>query len=133
MITAFVILMLFGGGFGGKSLNLSDPAVLAQFQQNVAGIVSDRGRATAVTNAVVQLNEMSWQARNPNGLIENEVQNVRAVASNYTSTQAELSAAMSALETEISRENYNMIQGREVIRRNTTKSEWGKLLKTLSK
>ena len=132
MITAFVILMLFGGGFGGKSLNLSDPAVLAQFQQNVAGIVPDRGRATAVTNAVVQLNEMSWQARNPNGLIENEVQNVRAVASNYNSTQAELAAAMSALETEISRENYNMIQGREVIRRNTTKSEWGKLLKTLS-
>lgn len=132
MITAFVILLIFGGGFGGKSLNLSDPAVLAQFQQNVAGIIPDRNRATAVTNAVVQLNEMSWQARNPNGLIENEVQNVRSVAGNYNSTQAELSAAMNALETEISRENYNMIQGREIIRRNTTKSEWGKLLKALS-
>ena len=133
MITSLVILMIFGGGFGGKSLNFSDPAVLAQFKQNVGGIISDQNRVAAVTDAVVQLNKMSWEARNPNGLIENEVKNVYAVSTNFHSTPAEVAAAMTALETEISRENFNMIQGREIIRQNTTKDEWKKLLKSLSK
>lgn len=123
--------MIFSGGFGGSDLNFSDPAVLEQFRQNVYSIVADPNRANAVTNAVVGLNEMSWQARNPNGLIETEVKNLRAVATNFNSTPDDIAAAMTSLEAEISRENAGLIQGREIIRRNTSEDEWKKLLKSL--
>jgi len=75
---------------------------------------------------------MSWQARNPNGLIENEVRNVRAVVTNYNSTQADMATAMSALETAISQEGTSLIRSREIIRKNTSKDEWKKLLKSLA-
>ena len=131
MITAFVILMIFSGRSGGESLNLSDPAVLARFQQNVSVIIPDPERQRAVANSVVQLNQLSWQARNPNGLIEDEVKNVRTIAADFRSTPAELAAAVKALEVEISRENTNMIRSREIIRQNTSSDEWKKLLKSL--
>lgn len=133
MITALVIILLFSGGLGGKNLDLSDPAVLAEFQQNVSQIVADPGRARNVTGAIYHLNQMSQQTRAPGGLVAKEVQDMRGVLGNYNSTRDEAMVALRELSLALDRVNQDTVAGREVIRQNTTKKEWKKLLKELAK
>jgi len=131
MIAALVILLILGGG-SGANLNLSDPAVLASFRANVARIIPDRARAANVSDAVYHLNVMSWQAQNPSGLIEQEIQSLRSVATSYEASPAEVHAAVQNLEVALNRVNRDAVATREIIRRNTDKGEWKKLLKTLA-
>jgi ABC-type transporter Mla subunit MlaD len=131
MITALVIILLFSGGSNG--LNLSDPAALAKFNQGVSTIISDPQRAANVSNAVQQLNYMSYQARNPTGMIEKEIQTLSIVAGAYDATPEQVFSAVQNLEFALNRVNQNTVQARETIRQNTTKGEWKKLLKAMSK
>ena len=133
MITALVIILLFGGGFGGKNLDLSDPAVLAEFQQNVSQIVADPGRARNVTGAIYQLNQMANVNRSSDGLVAKEIGDMRAVLGNYNATRDDAMGALRELSLALDQVNQQTVAGREVIRQNTTKSEWKKLLKELSK
>ena len=132
MITTFVILLLFGGSFGAKSLDLTDPAILAQFEQNVAEIVPDPDRASKVTDALYGLNELSTKSRAPDGVIEGNIEEVRTVLGDYGASRTEIYSALQKMETAVKDVNRNTIIGREVIRQNT-KGEWNKLLKELAK
>jgi len=133
MITALVIILLFGGGLGGKNLDLTDPVVLAEFQQNVSQIVPDPNRARNVTGAIYQLNVMAQQNRSSDGLVAKEIGDMRAVLGNYNATRDESMAALRELSLALDQVNQQTVAGREVIRQNTTKKEWKKLLKELSK
>ena len=133
MITAFVIIMLFGGSFGATSLDLSDPALLAQFRQEISGIIADPVRAAAVSDALFELNELSKKSRSADGAVEQKIQNIRTVVGNYESTRAEVEAALAELDIAVKEGNRHTIVGREVVRRNTTEKEWKSLLKQLSK
>ena len=131
MITALVIILLFSGNSNG--LNLSDPAALERFNEGVMKIVSDPQRAANVSNAVQQLNYMSWQARKPTGMIEREIQTLSIVAGAYDATPEQVFSAVQNLEFALNRVNKNTVDAREIIRQNTTKSEWKKLLKAMAK
>lgn len=133
MITTFVILLLFGGSFGAKSLNLSDPAILARFKQEIGAIIPDPDRASAVTDALYGLDELSTKSRSPEGAIEENIENVRTVIGNYESTRSDVYSALHKMEAAVKDMNRNTIIGREVIRQNTTKREWNQLLKELAK
>lgn len=133
MIIALIVLILLSGGLNAPNLDLSDPAVLVEFQQEVSTIVEDSRRAANVSNAVYQLNVMSFKARSSKGTIDEEIRNFYSVAGNYASTSAEVYAALGELETSLAGVNRSTIDGREVIRRNTTKKEWKKLIKALAK
>ena len=133
MITAFVLVLLFGGSFGSStSLNLSDPEVMARFTQSVSGIVKDPGRATAVTNASFRLNVLAWQSRSAESPIRQNVRQLRFVLGDYDASRDEIIGVLGSIGSNQQIQNGNTIEGREVIRRNTTKREWGRLLKELS-
>jgi len=133
MIPTLIILFLLSGGFNAKNLDLSDPVVLAEFRENVSTIVEDPYRAANVSNAVYNLNIASHRTSKADGVVVQEVQKFRSVVGNYKATQAEAHAALKKLETSLINVNLGTIEGREAIRQNTTKSEWKKLLKKLSK
>lgn len=133
MIIALIILILLSGGLNAPNLDLSDPAVLAEFRGEVSTIIEDPVRANNVTNAIYHLNVMSFKTRSANGEVEEEIKNFRAVAGNYKATQKEVHAALRELEDSLVSVNRSTIDGREVIRRNTSKKEWKKLLKALKK
>jgi len=134
MSVVIILLIIFGsGGFGGKSLDLSDPAALAEFRRNVGTIVEDPARAANVSNAIYQLNILSHETTSSEGSIEKEISEFRQTIGNYNAKQAEVYTALRELEISLTNVNRNTIQGRDVIRRNTTKKEWKKLLKELSK
>jgi hypothetical protein len=131
MIPTLIILLIFGGSFGSNSIDLTDPVVLAEFWQHVLEIVRDPAKATNVTDAVYRLNILASQANSTGGVVEQGVESFRAVAGNYTATPGELRDALLELETALSTVNRGTIGEREVIRQNTTKREWKKLIKKL--
>ncbi len=133
MIIALIVLVLLSGGLNAPNLDLSDPAVLVEFQKDVATIIEDPSRATTVSNAVYHLNVMSFKSRSAKGAIEQEIIDFDKVASNYSATPAEVHAALKELEQSLVNVSRSTIDGREVIRQNTTKKEWKKLIKTLAK
>lgn len=132
MIIALIILILLSGGLNAPNLDLSDPAVLADFKQDVSAIIQDPKRANKVVSGVYQLNVMSFKTRSTNGLVEREIREFRAVASNYNSSKSEVVSALKELEHSLVSVNRSTIDGREVIRKNTTKKEWKALLKALA-
>lgn len=133
MIIALVILILLSGGLNAPNLDLSDPAVLVEFRDEVSTIIEDPARAAQVTNAIYHLNVMSFKTRSANGLVEQEIRDFHNVSSNYNASKAEVHAALRELEHSLVSVNRSTIDGREVIRRNTSKKEWKKLLKALAK
>ena len=132
MIPTLIVLLLLGGNFGANHLDLSDPAVLAEFRQNVLRIIPDPVRAANVSRAVYDLNVASYHGRSSEGVIEQEFRNLRSVASSYNSSNEDVHIALRKLEHSLSNVSRGTIQGREIIRQNTTKKEWEKLLKELS-
>jgi hypothetical protein len=134
MIALLVIALLFGGGFGGSSsLDLSDPAVLATFSENVSTIVKDPDRAPKVVAAVYRINIMTHQANSEAGLVEQDIENIHSILGDYNATREEVHASLGVLGNTLQAVNQTTIQEREVMRQNTTKKEWKKLLKELSK
>lgn len=133
MIIALVLLFLLSGGFNAPNLDLSDPAVLVEFRQEVSTIIEDPVRATNVSNAVYHLNVLSFKSRSAKGTVEQEIIDFDKVAGDYSATKAEVHAALKELEHSLVSVSRSTIDGREVIRRNTTKKEWKKLLKSLKK
>jgi len=133
MIIALVILLLFAGGFGASHIDLSDPVVLVKFRRSISEIIEDPVRAANVTNAIYDLNIMSSQTRSENGAVEKEIKDFRAIAGNYKATPAEVHTALRELEGSLTSAKQSTIEGREIIRRNTTKKEWKKLIKALAK
>lgn len=133
MIIALIILILLSGGLNAPNLDLSDPAVLAEFRREISTIVEDPVRANNVANAIYHLNVMSFQTRSADGEMEKEIKEFRAVAGDYKASKAETIAALRELEHSLVSVNRSTIDGREIIRRNTTKKEWKKLLKALVK
>ncbi len=133
MIIALIVLILLSGGLNAPNLDLSDPVVLVKFQQQVATIVKNSRRAINVSDAVYQLNVMSFKTRSSKGTIDEEIKNFYSVAGNYESTSTQVYAALGELETSLASVNRSTIDGREIIRRNTTKKEWKKLIKALAK
>ena len=134
MIALLVIALLFGGGFGGSaSLDLSDPAVLATFSENISTIVKDPDRSTKVVGAVYRINIMSHQTNSEAGLVEQDIQNIHAILGDYDATREEVHTTLGTLGKTLQTVNQVTIQEREVMRQNTTKKEWKKLLKELSK
>lgn len=133
MIIALIVLILLSGGLNAPNLDLSDPAVLAEFRQNVSTIVQDPNRAANVSNAIYKLNIVSLHGSSSEGVVEKEVRSFRKTATNYDSSQEELQRALKNLEYALLSVNRSTIEGRDVIRQNTTKKEWKKLLKELSK
>jgi len=133
MIIALIILILLSGGLNAPNLDLSDPAVLADFRREISTIIEDPVRANNVANAVYHLNVMSFQTRSADGAMEKEIKEFRAVAGNYKASKAETVTALRELEHSLVSVNRSTIDGREIIRRNTTKKEWKKLLKALKK
>lgn len=133
MIIALIILILLSGGLNAPNLDLSDPAVLAKFRQEVSTIIEDPVRAANVTNAIYHLNVMSFKTRSAKGSVEQAIVNFDKVAGNYGASTAEVHAALKELEASLVSVNRSTIDGREVIRLNTSKKEWKKLLKSLKK
>lgn len=133
MIIALVILLLLSGGFGASDIDLSDPVVLVKFRRSISEIIEDPVRAANVTNAIDDLNIMSSQSRSASGAVEKEIKDFRAIAGNYQATPAEVHAALSELESSLTSVKQGTIEGREIIRQNTSKKEWKKLLKALAK
>lgn len=133
MIIALIVLILLSGGLNAPNLDLSDPAVLVEFRKEVSTIIEDPARAANVTNAIYHLNVLSFKARSNKGTVEQEIINFDKVAGNYHSTSTEVHAALKGLEKSLVGVNRSTIDGREVIRLNTTKKEWKKLLKSLKK
>ena len=132
MIPTLIIILLFSGSFGSKSLDLSDPVVLAELRQNVSDIVSNPAKAANVSDAIYRLNITTSQAGSPDGIVEQGIAGFRAAAGSYDSTPGELRDALLELETALTTANRSTVGEREVIRQNTTKKEWKKLLKELS-
>ncbi|NOX99926.1 MAG: hypothetical protein GXP30_09380 [Verrucomicrobia bacterium] len=83
--------------------------------------------------AVYHLNVLSFKSRSAKGTVEQEIIDFDKVAGNYTASKAEVHAALKELEHSLVSVSRSTIDGREVIRRNTTKKEWKKLLKSLKK
>ena len=132
MIAALIILLLLGGS-GSSTLDLSDPETLAKFNQNVGTIISDPTKAARVSDAVYKLNVMSRYAYGENGLIGQDIQEFRRVAGDYNASRAEVHAALGQLDAGMRTVSSKTVRAREVIRLSTTKKEWNKLLKALSK
>ena len=132
MTVVLVIVLLFGGAGGSKTLDFSDPAVLAAFKQNVNSIIPDQERARRVYEAVFEMNEMSIKSRSPQGLIATDIAKFREVATDYGSSRDEVYASLRQLYYSLGQVTRKTVQGREVIRQNTSKREWKKLLKALN-
>ena len=133
MIIALIVLILLSGGLNAPNLDLSDPAVLVDFRREVSTIIEDPVRAANVTNAIYHLNVMSFKTRSAKGSVEQAIVNFDKVAGNYGASTAEVHAALKELEASLVSVNRSTIDGREVIRLNTSKKEWKKLLKSLKK
>ena len=133
MIIALILLILLSGGLNAPNLDLSDPAVLVDFRREVSTIIEDPVRAANVTNAIYHLNVMSFKTRSAKGSVEQAIVNFDKVAGNYGTSTAEVHAALKELEASLVSVNRSTIDGREVIRLNTSKKEWKKLLKSLKK
>ena len=133
MIIALILLILLSGGLNAPNLDLSDPAVLVDFRREVSTIIEDPVRAANVTNAIYHLNVMSFKTRSAKGSVEQAIVNFDKVAGNYGASTAEVHAALKELEASLVSVNRSTIDGREVIRLNTSKKEWKKLLKSLKK
>ena len=133
MIIALIVLILLSGGLNAPNLDLSDPAVLVDFRREVSTIIEDPVRAANVTNAIYHLNVMSFKTRSAKGSVEQAIVNFDKVAGNYGTSTAEVHAALKELEASLVSVNRSTIDGREVIRLNTSKKEWKKLLKSLKK
>jgi hypothetical protein len=127
MIIALVILLLLGGG---TSVDLSDPAVIAKLQKNVGTIVPDPNRARNVVTAAQQLGVTSHALRQNT---QADLQVARDMALNYSTTPAEFTQVLNKLDSDSMQSRRAMISARETIRLNTTKKEWKKLLKSLTK
>ena len=133
MIIALIVLILLSGGLNAPNLDLSDPAVLVDFRREVSTIIEDPVRAANVTNAIYHLNVTSFKTRSAKGSVEQAIVNFDKVAGNYGASTAEVHAALKELEASLVSVNRSTIDGREVIRLNTSKKEWKKLLKSLKK
>ncbi|MCF6311532.1 MAG: hypothetical protein L3J39_03690 [Verrucomicrobiales bacterium] len=133
MIIALIALILFSGVLSAPHVDLSDPVVLVEFNQELSTIIEDPVRASAVSKAIYGLNVQSFKARSAKGTIDTEIQDFYQVAGNYHSTSSEVHEALRQLENSLTSVNRSTIEGREIIRSNTSKKEWKKLIKTLSK
>ncbi len=133
MIIALIILIFFPGGLNAPNLDLTDPAALADFRREVSTIIEDPVRAKKVIDSVYHLNTIPDQTRATDEKIEQEIKKFRAISGNYTAPKAEIITAFKELERSLVSVNRNTIDSREVIRRNTSKNEWKKLLKALKK
>jgi hypothetical protein len=134
MIIALVLVLLFGSGlFGSSSLNLSDPAVLSEFSDRVSEIVEDPYRAANVTDAAYRLNVMAWETRSQTGTIEQGIQALRDTLVDYAATDEAVHDTLRGLESHQAVINQANLEERGIIRQNTTKKEWNKLLKNLAK
>ena len=133
MIIALIILILLSGGLNAPNLDLSDPAVLAKFRQEVSTIIEDPVKAANVSEAVYKLNVVSFHTRSSEGVVEKDIKNFRSTATNYNSSKDEVHRSLKNMEYSMLSVNRSTIEGRDVIRRNTAKKEWKKLLKQLSK
>lgn len=128
-----LILIFFSGGLNAPNIDLTDPAALAEFKQKVSTIIEEPVRAKKVTDSIYHLNTMPVRNRATEDTAEQEIKKFKAIAGNYNAPKAEILTAFKELEDSLENVNQNTIDSREIIRRNTTKKEWGKLLQALKK
>lgn len=133
MIIALIALLLFSGAFSAPNIDLSDPVVLVEFNRELSTIIKDPARASQVSKAIYGLNIQSFKARSAKGTIDTEIRNFYQIAGNYHATPLEVHQALRELESSLTSVSRSTIEGREIIRRNTSKKEWKKIIKTLSK